>query len=384
MNQVLLQQENNAAMAIHTFTYGFRVSSETYFALFDLLIKKRAAHKTDYFVKYTTTDYRSLGINRIEFTTYDPQSYNPVYYINFTINPRILTGEYTKLYTRIIEKANLKKLPITVSSVLTKLCNISENILNDGKFRRIDYCCNLWFYDQETAEIYLYLLKQAKIPHRFKVKKYYNQKQKRSTPETFAITISCKSYELSIYLKYPQLQIKNAQGYLDDPQELNNALGQLRIELREQRTKLLSDKKKCHCTESELLDGTNTRPRETLCKLLKQMYGAGDFLLYSDAREQIANSRYSKGVKRKMLNVLCAVKKRHGLDSQKNHLDPDILSGAMPYFNELDISPITLSEKKAKYCSEEVFPNPLKYIQGETMDLLADTDVLQVDQLDND
>ena len=53
-----------------------------------------------------------------------------------------------------------------------------------------------------------------------------------------------------------------------------------------------------------------------------------------------------------MLNVLCAVKKRHGLDSQKNHLDPDILSGAMPYFNELDISPITLSEKKAKYCSE--------------------------------
>ena len=45
MNQVLLQQENNAAMAIHTFTYGFRVSSETYFALFDLLIKKRAHTK---------------------------------------------------------------------------------------------------------------------------------------------------------------------------------------------------------------------------------------------------------------------------------------------------------------------------------------------------
>ena len=238
--------------------------------------------------------------------------------------------------------------------------------------------------DQKTAEVYLYLLKQAKIPHRFNIEKRYKQKQKRNTPEAFAITISCKSYELSIYLKYPQLQIKHAQGYLDDQQELNNALGQLRIELRERRPKLLSDKKKCHCTESELLDGSNIRPRETICKLLKRIYGTGDFLLYNDAHEQIANSRYSKGVKRKMLNVLCAVKKRHGLDSQKNHLDPDILSGAMPYFNELDISPITLSEKKAKYCSEEVFPNPLKYIQGETMDLLADTDVLQVDQLDND
>ncbi len=76
-------------------------------------------------------------------------------------------------------------------------------------------------------------------------------------------------------------------------------------------------------------------------------------------------------------------KKRHGLDSQKNNLDPDMLSAVMPYFNELDISPITLSEKKAKYCSEEVFPNPLKYVQGETIDLLMDTDVLQVDQLDN-
>lgn len=76
-------------------------------------------------------------------------------------------------------------------------------------------------------------------------------------------------------------------------------------------------------------------------------------------------------------------KKDMDLIHKKINLDPDILSGAMPYFNELDISPITLSEKKAKYCSEEVFPNPLKYIQGETMDLLADTDVLQVDQLDN-
>ena len=165
--------------------------------------------------------------------------------------------------------------------------------------------------DQKTAEVYLYLLKQAKIPHRFNIEKRYNQKQKRNTPEAFAITISCKSYELSIYLKYPQLQIKHAQGYLDDQQELNNALGQLRIELRERRPKLLSDKKKCHCTESELLDGSNIRPRETICKLLKRMYGTGDFLLYNDAHEQIANSRYSKRVKRKMLNVLCAIKKRH-------------------------------------------------------------------------
>ena len=41
----------------------------------------------------------------------------------------------------------------------------------------------------------------------------------------------------------------------------------------------------------------------------------------------------------------------------KNNLDPDMLSAVMPYFNELDISPITLLREKAKYCSEEVFPN---------------------------
>ena len=171
-------------------------------------------------------------------------------------------------------------------------------------------------------------------------------------------------------MKYPQLQIKHAQGYLDDPQELTNAFGQLQIELRERRPKLLSDKKKCHCTESELLDGSNIRPRETICNLLKQMYGTGDFLLYNDAREQIANSHCSKEVKRKMLNVLCEVKKGHGLDPTKNHLDPDIIAAVIFKFNELDISPITLPEKRAQYCDEDIFPNPLKYVTGETMDLL--------------
>mgnify|MGYP007029266903 CR=1 FL=1 len=367
------------SMSMHTFTWGFKINSETYSMLFKLLIRNREAYTTAYYTKYTTYDYHSLGINRIEFMDYNHPYYRHLYYICFTINPRIITGKSTELYTHIVEISKLKNLPATVESTLSKLCSSIEEISANGKFRRIDYCCNLWFNCQETVEVYLYLLKQAKVPYHFEIKKFFNLKQKRKTAECYAITIVCKSYELSMYLKYPQLKAKYNNGSLNDPDELDNARGQLRIELRENRTKLLNDKKKCLCNESELLDGSNTCPRKTISKLLKNMYGTGDFMLYSDAKEEIINSRHRTSIKHQMLDVLKAVKSGHGFDPKKNGLNPNILAKIIPYFNELNLSPITLPKKKSEYCGEVIFPNPLKYITGESVELLIDTDVFQTE-----
>lgn len=369
--------DNSVSMSPHTFLWGSKVSSDTYSTLFKLLIKTRITYVTDSYIKYTTYDYSPLGINRIEFMDYKHQYYQHLYYISFLINPYILTGQSTQLYTRIVEKAQLKTLPDTVTSILSKLCGFIEDIANNGKYRRIDYCCNLWFNSQETAEVYLYLLKQAKIPQSFELKKYSNPKQKRKTTEPYAITIACKSYELSIYLKYPQLRAKYDSGDLNDPDELANACGQLRIELRERRPKLLADKKKYSLSEPELLNGSNPRPIETLCRIFNTMYGFGDFLLYEDAKEKILNSNYHVKVKKRMLNILETVKKGRGLDPEKNRLALNIITKTMPYFNKLDISPITISQKKYEYCGIETFPNPLKYITGKTLSLLDDTDVLE-------
>lgn len=316
-----IQSNNDVTyMSPHTFLWGIKVDNDTYSTLFKLLIQNRIVYKDDYYTKYTTYDYYSLGISRIEFMDYQHQYYQHLYYICFLINPRILTGESTRLYTRVVEKTQLKTLPDTVASTLSKLCGFIEDMVTTGKYRRIDYCCNLWFNSQETAEIYLYLLKQAKIPKAFELKKYFNSKQKRKTTEPYAITIACKSYELSIYLKYPQLRAKYNSGDLNDPDELANACGQLRIELRERRPKLLADKKKYSLSEPELLNGSNPRPIETLCRIFNTMYGSGDFLLYEDAKEKILNSNYHVKVKKRMLNILETVKKDVDLILKKTDL----------------------------------------------------------------
>lgn len=375
--------KTDESMAIHTFAWGMQVSKDIYFNLFRILIRNRTPYQTESYKKYTTYDYHSLGINRIEFTDYNHPYYQHLYYINFVINPRIISGSSTELYTRIVEKSQLKTLPDTLETTLANLCGSIENMLSTGKFRRIDYCCNLWFNSQETVEVYLYLLKQAKIPYRFEVKKYYSSKQKRKITEPYAITVTCKSYELAIYIKYPQLKAKYDRGDLRNVNEVDNSRGQLRIELRERRPKLLSDKKNALLNESELLDGSNTRPRETLCKLLKFMYGIGDFLLYGDAKEEIINSPYKDKVKKRMLDVLEAVKKGRSLDTEKNGLDQDAITKTIPYFNKLGLSPITIPQKKSQYCDEVFFPNPLKYVTGESVELLRDTDVLQTESFND-
>lgn len=113
------------------------------------------------------------------------------------------------------------------------------------------------------------------------------------------------------------------------------------------------------------------------------MYGIGDFLLYGDAKEEIINSPYKDKVKKRMLDVLEAVKKGRSLDTEKNGLDQDAITKTIPYFNKLGLSPITIPHKKSQYCDEVFFPNPLKYVTGESVELLRDTDVLQTESFND-
>lgn len=59
----------------------------------------------------------------------------------------------------------------------------------------------------------------------------------------------------------------------------------------------------------------------------------------------------------------------------KNGFDYTYLKNHMRYFNELDLSPITISQKSFKRCGENFFPNPRKYISGETAELLRTSDI---------
>ena len=375
-------------LSIHTLTYRYRCSFQTYYGLFQYLVQNRncifTKHKHKTCEKYTTRTLHPLGFNRIEFIDcMIPDRDYHEYKIKFTINPRILTGQTSQPRTHIIAKEQLSQLPDILDTAIHDLCSPYKEQLTDGKFQRIDYCCNLWFIEQELAEEYMRLLRKALIPYPFELEKILSNSQHRYIPEPNAITITCKSYQLSIYLKLNQLLdeiTRQENGIIpsEHVSEIENAIGQIRIELREYRSQLRINKKKIHCGNDEafLLNGSNTHPYTTLCKRLGSMYGTGDFWLYDDARDIIKESDYKPRIKKELLEILKVVNApKSGLDISKNGFDYIYLKSHMRYFNELDLSPITISQKSFKRCGENFFPNPRKYISGETAELLRTSDI---------
>lgn len=384
----IIPKHLNKSLSVHTFTYFYKCSDKTYYGLFQYLAEKPDCnfkkHRKKKCTKYVTRSFHSLGFNRIEFVDcmIPNQDYH-VYKIKFTVNPRILIGETKNLRTRIIDKDYLTQLPDILDNAICEITGPFKNQLVHGKFQRIDYCLNFWLNSQETAEEYMRLLKKALIPYPFELKKILNSTQHRYVPESHAITLTCKSYELSLYLKLPQLieEINNLENDTIPPEyapELANARGQLRIELREYRCQLRNNKKKLHCgsDESHFLNGLNTLPFTTLCQRLKSMYGTGDFYLYEDAKDIINQSGYGKKIKKELLEILKVVNtKKRGLDTAANGFEYNYLKSHMRYFNELDLCPITISKKSYKRCGEDFFPNPLKYITGDNNELLLDSDI---------
>ena len=380
------QKYPNKSLSTHTFTYFYKCSDKTYYGLFQYLAEKPDCnfkkHRKKKSTKYVTRSFHSLGFNRIEFVDcIAPNQDYHVYKIKFTVNPRILIGETKNLRTRIIDKDYLTQLPDILDNAICDITGPFKSQLVHGKFQRIDYCLNFWLNSQETAEEYMRLLKKALIPYPFELKKILNNTQHRYVPETYAITLTCKSYELSLYLKLPQLieeiiNLKNGVIPSECASELASAHGQLRIELREYRRQLRNNKKHCGKDESYLLNGSNTLPFTTLYQRLKSMYGTGDFYLYNDARDMINQSDYRKKIKKELLEILEIVNsKKRGLNPAINGFDYDYLKSHMRYFNELDLCPITISQKSYKRCGEDFFPNPLKYITGESTELLLDSDI---------
>lgn len=308
------QKYPNKSLSTHTFTYFYKCSDKTYYGLFQYLAEKPDCnfkkHRKKKSTKYVTRSFHSLGFNRIEFVDcIAPNQDYHVYKIKFTVNPRILIGETKNLRTRIIDKDYLTQLPDILDNAICDITGPFKSQLVHGKFQRIDYCLNFWLNSQETAEEYMRLLKKALIPYPFELKKILNSTQHRYVPETYAITLTCKSYELSLYLKLPQLieeiiNLKNGVIPSKCASELASAHGQLRIELREYRRQLRNNKKHCGKDESYLLNGSNTLPFTTLYQRLKSMYGTGDFYLYNDARDMINQSDYRKKIKKELLEIL--------------------------------------------------------------------------------
>ena len=342
---------------------------------------------------HTTSNYSSIGLNKIEFKTIHLGHDFDKYYISFLINPLLLQCSPNTLYNEIISITKLKEIPQNLTTILYELSCDLINILQDGKISRADYCGNLWFSDeiirkshniylpiasQQLAELYMKLLKKGNIPSRFKQPQtlMVNQQIQPNTDNEF--TIRCNSYTLSIYLKHSQIIEHNERTgkNIYNASALRDSYGQLRVELRVARNRLYYDKKKLHCNELDLISGENTRIFPTLKNLLNRLYGTGDFFTYDEAKQRIKNLKSGK-VQENMLYFLQLVKHCKTLTYEKLHtydsaLTPDFFKRYMKYFNDINISPITLPNRSPI----PYFPNPLKYLEGKNTDFLRKNDFI--------
>lgn len=383
---ILLSEEsdtiNTTSLSIHTFTYTLPCSREVYNALITLLKEdcQLIPYNNESVTTYTCSIFYSIGLNCIEFKKILLPTQNYKYCIVLLVNPLNMVDNPDILYNQIINTANLKNIPELLKDTLSRLSNDLNIIYNDGKITRVDYCFNLWFFNQGLAKLYLYdLIKMANIPKGFEEKLVYSSTKHRKTGELYAFTISRKSYEFSIYLKHSQIKEHNKRcnKKIYDKAATKDSKGQLRFELRSKRNKLYYEKSKQNLTELELISGKNQNSISTVRKLLKQMYGIGDFYTYSRAKEIIQNSPYYPKVKNNMLHLLKAVKIHRTLNhSTLRKYDSTItdkwFKQCMKHFNEIDLSPITLTND----CPDKYFPNPVKYFLGVSSEYLEKNDIV--------
>lgn len=320
----------------------------------------------------TTTTYNCLsamGINRLTFKQiFAPDGQILDRMIHFIVNPGHLFDNTEHPYTTIIGYNKLDEVPTKLNELIQGLCTEFPDITSRCILSRIDYCTNYWMHSQDEIEEYFKLLQKYKAPIHFQPLKFYDKKKHRNSGRSGEITMRCKSYELSLYLK--QTQMLNSP-YNYSTNELSHATGQIRIELRARRNKLYSLKRKSHLKkedELQLLQSPNAV--DTIIRILKSMYGSGDFYSMKKAKQIIKDSRYHIETINNLLYILEVVKKSKTLDSNKNGLNPEYLKKYLKYFNELNLSPITVP---ARYINDS-YPNPIKYITGNSHDHLSACD----------
>lgn len=376
------------SLSIHTFEVTYNCEMELYNELlaavkrytgesgktYDTGYKKQKTDKQmRKGIKFTLL--RKRGINSMVFNiTYlaardgsceediAPLAYK--YSIKLKINPLKLIGSEENLYTCVISKEDCHLIKPKLYELLKEILPEMPDIFEDGgKITRLDYCYNLWFESQDIAEEYFTVLRKYKLPAKFMTKRYLNTNGKKVTRDG-EVTLRCNSYEVSLYLKHKQLK---TAAYEVPEDELKNAEGQLRIEYRLRRRKLNAIKKKFNIeNDCELLCYVDERPEQMLYQFLASMYGVADFYTLEEARKTIIQSEFSKKVKQNMQDILTMASFYHSLNTKINGIEPKVLRQYMKRFGELQISPITISERSRK----KYYPNPGNYLLGVSEDYL--------------
>lgn len=360
----IIAECNTEKYSIHTLTFRVRLTKRDRDSIKEKLIKLSQEKRTGYYEKksgdkavYKTINYNvasCFGFNMISLLKITFKNENTSYWMDIKINPRRMFHKKDHPFVYI---ADIKDLVSSYKKIDQFLKEAKINEIDSEAFyiQRVDYCVNIDLGNQKHVKEYMRLMKKGAYPYHSERRTEYSESGKRNVPTVDSFTVTSNSFEFSVYDKYIQLK-KEKDKYPEE--EIQEAEGMIRIELRVKRSKIRYDGKKGGYKDAqEFLSHAGDIAGKNIPRYIKKAYGNGKFVKLKKAKQVIEDSRYKKKTKEKMIKILDKVSKSN-LQKVKLLYGKDF-SKYMEKFNDLGISPITIEKRSGT----GEFPGPLYFIK---------------------
>lgn len=310
----------------------------------------------------TFSGFLTYGLNSVKIKTIIKNT-GMIYYLRIKVNPRMMFHKDSHPFVYIADADDVMNSLDRIQDFLD-MTNI--NVISKECFyiQRIDYCANIRLRSRYEVEEYMRLVRKGLCPYPTIRKDKYSKAQRRRIPTRNSFTVSCKSYEFSVYDKQSQMM-----GETDKykAEEIMEAEGIVRVELRIKRNKVRYEKEKSNCeSETEYLMNTAEISERLLDKHLRECFGTGCFVKASKAEEIIRESSFKDKTKERMYRIIRDTAKsglqKASLDYEKEHKS---FYNMMCRFNSLGISPITIRQRS----EIEYMDHPIEYIKDQNANL---------------
>lgn len=306
--------------------------------------------------------FLTYGLNPVKVRTISKNS-GKIYFLQIKVNPRMMFHKDSHPFVYIADAADVRNSLDRIQDFLdmTDINGISKECFY---IQRIDYCANIRLRSKYEVEEYMRLVRKGLCPHPTIRKEEYSKTQGRWIPTRNSFTVYCGSYEFSVYDKQSQMMGEKDKYLAEDIAE---AEGIVRVELRVKRNKVRYEKMKSDCeSETEYLMHTAEISERLLDKYLRECFGTGCFVKASKAEEIIRESSYKDKTKERMCRIIRDTAKnglqKASLNYEKKHKN---FCDMMGRFNSLGISPITIKQRSEIECLD----HPIEYIKNRNANL---------------
>lgn len=300
--------------------------------------------------------FLTYGLNLVKVKAISKNT-GTICYLQIKVNPRMMFHKDAHPFVYIADADDVRNILNRIQDFLD-MTDIHGLWKECFYIQRIDYCANIRLGSRYEVEEYMRIVRKGLCPYPTIRKEEYSKTQRRWIPTQNSFTVYCGSYEFSVYDKQSQMMGERDKYTAEDIAE---AEGIVRVELRVKRNKVRYEKKKSdYESEIDYLMATSEISERLLDKYLRECFGTGCFVKASRAEEIIRESSYKDKTKEHMCRIIGDTAKnglqKVSLRYEKKHKS---FYGMMRRFNSLGISPITIKQRSEIECLD----HPIEYIK---------------------